>query len=198
MTPFIYPSEPHVRRHGPQGYQKAASYRPWLRDEFVFRCVYCLRREQWDLATSLHVEHFLPTSQHPTSTLQYDNLVYACALCNATKSNQITADPHNILLAGAVTVQEDGTLACSNVDAQRLIAQLRLNSPEMVHFRRLWLEIVAMAECANLNLYWQLLAYPVDLPDLRRLRPPAGNTRPNGIESSYRARQDQGELAELY
>ena len=47
MTAFTYPSEPDVRRHGPQGYADAASYRPWLRDEFAFRCVYCLFREQW-------------------------------------------------------------------------------------------------------------------------------------------------------
>jgi hypothetical protein len=36
MTAFTYPAEPHRRRHGPQGYADAASYRPWLRDEFAF------------------------------------------------------------------------------------------------------------------------------------------------------------------
>jgi len=35
MTAFTYPPEPHVRRHGPQRYADAASYRPWLRDEFT-------------------------------------------------------------------------------------------------------------------------------------------------------------------
>src|SRR5258708_6259440 len=45
--PFQYPAAPHVRRHGPQGYADAASFRPWLRDEFTFRCVYCLQREVW-------------------------------------------------------------------------------------------------------------------------------------------------------
>ncbi len=39
MSPFIYPARPHTRRHGPQGYAGYASYRPWLRDEFSFRCV---------------------------------------------------------------------------------------------------------------------------------------------------------------
>ncbi len=40
MTPlFVYPTLPHVRRHGPRGYADYPSYRPWLRDEFAFRCV---------------------------------------------------------------------------------------------------------------------------------------------------------------
>lgn len=48
MIPFEYPSAPLVRRHGPVGYLDYSSFRPWLRDEFGFRCVYCLRREQWE------------------------------------------------------------------------------------------------------------------------------------------------------
>lgn len=32
-TPFDYPPEPHIRRHGPRGYSDYGSYRPWLRDE---------------------------------------------------------------------------------------------------------------------------------------------------------------------
>ena len=47
MSAFRYPAVPHARRHGPRGYADAESYRPWLRDEFTFRCVYCLFREQW-------------------------------------------------------------------------------------------------------------------------------------------------------
>ena len=30
---------PHVRCHAPKGYQDYRSYKPWLRDEFPFRCV---------------------------------------------------------------------------------------------------------------------------------------------------------------
>jgi hypothetical protein len=44
---FIYPHHPHVRRHSPRGYRDYRSYKPWLRDEFDFRCVYCLWRERW-------------------------------------------------------------------------------------------------------------------------------------------------------
>ncbi len=42
---FDYP-EPRLERiHGPAGYSTYESFRPWLRDEFTFRCVYCLKRE---------------------------------------------------------------------------------------------------------------------------------------------------------
>ena len=48
MSPFAYPALPHIRRHGPQGYNDTESFRPWLRAEFMFRCVFCLVRERWE------------------------------------------------------------------------------------------------------------------------------------------------------
>ncbi len=46
---FTYPPPVTERRHGPGGYVDYGSYRPWLRDEFVFRCVYCLNRDPGDV-----------------------------------------------------------------------------------------------------------------------------------------------------
>lgn len=43
--PFRFAAAPHVRKHGPGGYEMYQSYKDWLRDEFTFRCVYCLERE---------------------------------------------------------------------------------------------------------------------------------------------------------
>lgn len=61
MTPFTYAAAPYSRRHGPRGYADYASYRPWLRDEFRFQCVYCLLREQWGrVAGMFDLDHFLP------------------------------------------------------------------------------------------------------------------------------------------
>lgn len=53
--PFVYLSDRHFRRHGPRGYADLRHFKPWLRDEFQFRCVYCLIRERWhpDGATDL-------------------------------------------------------------------------------------------------------------------------------------------------
>ena len=79
MGAFDYPTLPHQRRHGPQGYDDASTYRPWLRDEFTFRCVYCLLREQWGRVTGeFDVEHFRPQVNSPELGVTYDNLLYAC------------------------------------------------------------------------------------------------------------------------
>ncbi|MEX0819011.1 MAG: hypothetical protein WD070_05450 [Pirellulaceae bacterium] len=57
--PFLYPTRPHIRRHGPV-YTAYESYRPWLRDEFSFRCVYCLKREQWGVVRgTFDIDHFV-------------------------------------------------------------------------------------------------------------------------------------------
>lgn len=45
--PFTDPATPHRRTHGPFGYERYQLFNPWLRDEFVFPCVYCLEREVW-------------------------------------------------------------------------------------------------------------------------------------------------------
>lgn len=59
-TPFQYPIGKHVCRHGPVGYADPQRYKPWLRDEFHFRCVYCLCRERWvpDGEDAFSVEHY--------------------------------------------------------------------------------------------------------------------------------------------
>src|SRR5438445_783907 len=72
MTPFTYPSAPLVRRHGPVGYLDTSSFRPWLRDEFGFRCVYCLRRERWEPDLGVfEIDHFAPVSQSPDLRVAY-------------------------------------------------------------------------------------------------------------------------------
>ncbi|MBY0457436.1 MAG: HNH endonuclease, partial [Gemmataceae bacterium] len=87
MVPFVYPRLPHARRHGPRGYADYPSFRPWLRDEFVFRCAYCLRRETWGLVRgTFAIDHFLPVAVRPDLAVDYDNLVYACTTCNVAKS----------------------------------------------------------------------------------------------------------------
>jgi hypothetical protein len=62
--PLAYPNAPHVRKHGPKGYNPYKSYDQWLRDEFTFRCVYCLEREIWypNRGAAFAVEHVLSKS----------------------------------------------------------------------------------------------------------------------------------------
>ncbi len=197
-TPFTYPAVPHVRRHGPKGYADQQSYRPWLRDEFAFRCIYCLTRETWGPVSGLYaLDHFLPAASRPELALRYDNLVYACVPCNLSKGSSETLDPLG-LLDPVVTVFENGEIHADAPEAARLIDMLGLNRPRVREFRALWIRIVRLAERYDPVLFRQLMGYPEDLPDLSRLRPPEGNERPEGVNQSHFARRQRGELPAIY
>jgi hypothetical protein len=199
MSAFNYRNEPHRRKHGPQGYAHYESYRPWLRDEFTFRCVYCLTREQWGrVIGAFDIDHFLPQATNPGLATDYDNLVYGCARCNLIKSSQHVPDPLTVLATDNVRVLPDGILESHSDEAEALILALDLNSPEMVSWRLLWIRIVNLAQKNDADLYRQLMGFPADLPDLSRLRPPKGNFRPNGIAQSCFAQSARGELPDSY
>lgn len=199
MVAFLYPIEAHEQRHGPRGYASYESYRPWLRDEFAFRCVFCLVREQWGrVRGAFDIDHFLPVASHPEQERTYDNLLYSCTTCNAAKGRQILPDPTRVLLAADVQVNDDGTIEGRTVAARRLIRVLGLDDPEYTEFRLLWLDITALAEQCDPGLHRRLMGFPDDLPDLARLRPPGGNMRPEGVRASHFARWKRGSLAETY
>ena len=198
MNAFSYPLHPHQRRHGPQGYLDYESYRPWLRDEFEFRCVYCLRREQWDRLVAIQIDHFDPVNRLDDELPAYDNLLYACIRCNQAKGSQSVADPTAILLQETVTIGPDGQITSSSAEAKTLIAALDLNGAEVVNFRRTWMELLALAQRFQPSLYQQLRGYPENLPNLESLRPPQGNSRPEGIAESCYAKRQRNELPETY
>jgi hypothetical protein len=200
MTPpFEYPAAPHQRRHGPRGYREYSRFRPWLRDEFSYRCVYCLLREQWGrVRGTFTIDHFVAVALDPDLETDYDNLLYACSTCNLAKGAQILPDPLAVLTSAVVRVESDGTIhAPPNSEAARLIELLGLDSRESTEFRKLWIDIVALAQ-AKPELYQQLMGYATDLPNLRKCRPPEGNSRPAGVEQSAFARKQRGQLPSSY
>jgi hypothetical protein len=198
MPAFDYPIARLVRTHGPLGYADYASYRAWLRDEFAFRCIYCLSREQWGRVTGeFDLEHFLPQSTEPARRVDYDNLVYACRRCNLTKSDQSIPDPMGIT-AQQLRVLPDGTLQPHSADAETLVLKLDLNAPRMVEWRLLWIRLVDLAGEHDAILFRQLMGYPPDLPNLARLRPPSGNSRPSGVHASHFARRSRRQLPATY
>jgi len=143
---FVYPTIRQDRRHGPDGYSDLKSFRPWLRDEFAFRCVYCLLREQWSrIKGEFHIDHFVPSSIQPDSALQYSKLVYACAGCNLVKGQQSVADPMMTLTDDTVMVAVDGKLVGLTPDAKRTIEVVGLNSVSLVRWRMMWIRIVELA-----------------------------------------------------
>jgi HNH endonuclease len=155
MRGFEYPTEPHIRRHGPDGYNDYESYRDWVRDEFMFRCVYCRHREQWyDRGTTLNIEHFVPVVVDSSGKLEYTNLLYACATCNNAKRGAFgIPDPCSIAFADCVSVTEDGRLAELNKAGESLVRKLRLNSAKNVQHRSRWMRVLAALQLHEPNLY---------------------------------------------
>ncbi len=165
MTPFQYPGAPHRRRHGPRGYADLQSFRPWLRDEFDFRCVYCLLREQWGrMRAGFALDHFLPVSVRPEYQGRYDNLLYACIACNQTKGSAVLPDPTQVLTDQAVHVHEDGRLEGRTPEADRLIRQLGLDTAAESEARLLWQEIIALAGRYDRPFYQRLWATRTTYP----------------------------------
>jgi hypothetical protein len=196
---FNYPEARRHRRHGPRGYAAYESYRPWLRDEFTFRCVYCLKREQWGQVTAeFDLDHFQPQKLFRDQASDYKNLVYACRRCNAVKRDQQVGDPFSVMTWTRIRTMPDGTVRGVDAAASRLILALDLNSPKMLEWRIVWIRIVELARERDQGLLKRLISFPTDLPDLRRLRPPAGNGRPAGIAESWIALARRGELPDLY
>ncbi len=190
MQPFMYPESAHVRVHGPIGYSTTDGFRPWLRDEFSFLCVYCLRMEQWGRnVAEFAIDHFLPTSAYPDRALEYDNLLYACESCNTRKGDQLVPDPLSVLLESAITVNSDGTIVTKTTDARKLVRSMQLDSRDAVKFRARWIRVFQIAARFDPALLAELLAPPDDLPDLAALRPPGGNSRPDGAARSHFARR---------
>lgn len=195
---FDYPEPRDHRRHDPRGYKNYSAYRPWLRDEFAFRCVYCLKREQWGQVTGdFDIDHFQPQSRVPGRRLDYANLLYACHRCNSVKLDEEVADPFIGLTNRSIKTLPDGAIEGIDAAGQKLILQLDLNSPRLVKWRLLMMRIVELA-AQDQDLLRQLTGFPTDLPRLQSRRPPAGNGRPEGIAESWFVRKQQSALPDSY
>jgi hypothetical protein len=205
VRPFQYPNETLVRRHGPRGYFDPQRYKPWLRDEFHFRCVYCLCRERWcpDGDDAFSVEHFHPQALAAADICNYENLLYACCRCNAAKRDLINLlDPAKVPLAEHLEIGEDGQIHGRTDDGRELIQVCQLYRANLTAFRRGIFELLRalqdLKEDAQRQLLRRYFGFPSNLPRLSKLRPPGGNSRPQGIETSFFELRERGQLAEFY
>lgn len=195
--PFAYPVTPHRRRHGPAGYLKYQQYRPWLEDEFTFRCVYCLKRMVWSPTDVWSVDHLIPQDEAKELVCEYDNLVLACQCCNRLKSNHRVPDPGRVAYGQCLRVSPDGAIIPLNKSGHRLVRDLRLNEPRYQRWRSQRMrELRALAHCDPVG-YEQVMGFPKDLPDLAKLKPEL-NIRPQGIQESWFAKRQRGELPKVY
>jgi len=204
--PFAYPLIPHSPAHGPGGYADYASYKPWLRDDFAFRCAYCLTREQWNPSghDGFGVDHVVAQSAAPLLVLTYANLVYACNTCNSSKgAAPLPWSSLNQAVGIHVSVRQDGFAVALTADGEAWILAFRLNSNAKVRLRLEKLTALRAKQThpddADIDhLYRRAFGYPDDLPDLSVLRPPGGNAVAGSESRSHFARRSRGELAAVY
>ncbi len=209
---FSYPNQPHSRKHGPRGYLNHDGFKEWLRDEFTFRCVYCLFRERHypNDKDAFSVDHHLAQKPHPKLALEYDNLVYACVACNSRKKAKLALDPCKEAFSSHLHVNSDGIVTGLSVEGKDLVDCLSLNRPKLVRSRQKHLlmeNIVANApsvtdltdrERVLIECHKDTLRFPEDLPNLAALRPPKGNSRPCGVLNCFFALAATGRLPNAY
>ena len=206
--PFAYPTTFHFPTHGPAGYSDYRAYKPWLRDDFAFRCVYCLTRERWDASPSGHAsfgaDHVEAQSTAPTLITNYRNLVYACNSCNSAKRNRrLGIDPRTDAMARLLGVDAEGIVHALAPQAELMIEVFDLNEPGRISLRLEKLAILRSKQShpddANIDhLFRRAFGYPDDLPDLSALRPPGGNAVTGSELLSHYARRVNGELGDVY
>ena len=205
QEPMPYPNQPHRRLHGPTGYDDWTAFKPRLRDEFEFRCVFCRLREAWfpHGADSFSVEHLKPRSIAPELALIYDNMLYACSHCNSNKrDNWPIMDPCKVSYGRHFYVRDDGTIEALTKEGRRMVRLLQLDDEEMNRIRLRFLRLIRLLWANQTNteawdLYREIMGYPSKLPDLGTLRP-SDNIRPDGISQSHIQRSRRGELPEVY
>jgi hypothetical protein len=197
-APYAYPGNPHVRKHGPSGWSDYRKYRPWLRDEFTFRCVYCLERELWrDMRVAMPVDHFLPQARAPHLKKTYENLLYLCPNCNLLKGDSLLPDPCEVALGKCLKVHRNGHIAALNGHGELIVEVLELEDERIVAHRRRIIGTVLSHAATNPSELILWLGYPRDLPDLVA-HPPPSNSKPEGAKNCYHALSTRGRLPECY
>jgi hypothetical protein len=95
----------------------------------------------------------------------------------------------------------DGTVTANSEQGWDLIEICRLNRPNLVAFRRGMIEVLEMLsrrEDPDGQLARHYLGYPDSLPNLSLLKPPGGNSKPEGVDANFFAQRQQGRIPIVY
>jgi hypothetical protein len=125
--------------------------RQQIRDQFANCCAYCQTAEQLTVAI-FEIEHIVPLMAGGETVLT--NLCLACPTCNRYKATRLAAvDPQTNAETSLFHPQqqswiehfswnEDNTeLIGRTVTGRTTIATLRMNRPQMVRVRRMWVKL---------------------------------------------------------
>ena len=203
--PLNFPAKPYERKHAPQGYKGHKSFKPWLRDEFQFRCVYCLERERWYPSGhhAFSVEHVKPKADpdYEHLELEYTNLVYACLRCNSAKQMSILIDPCVETLADHLRFEPDGSVVGTTTEGEDMIGILGLDQSNPTRTRREHIQLYNLYkdyphDVKVRELFLSRFGYPDDMPTLSGRRGRNGNKGSDKL--SYMAKSKDGTLEETY
>ena len=197
--------EKHILKHHPVcvNYRK---YKPWLRDEYEFRCVFCKAREKWSSegAASFHADHLTPKSVDPERASDYSNLVYCCPRCNQVKSTKTLPGPCEEAYGLHYKLGDDGRAIALTRLGTSIIHTTGMNRARAVEYRKRMLDTAVHLskqaarpdpEAAGLLRRW--FGYPDDLDDLRELKVD-DNLRPEGAATCFHVKKLAGELPDTY
>jgi hypothetical protein len=204
--PFFFPKTAPGRRHGPAGYVNYEEYKDWLRDEFTFRCVYCLERETWypSRQAAFAVDHILPQIKRQDLVYDYDNLVYACLRCNSFKRDLEILDASRVALAKHLHFKSDGSVVARTRKGREFILLFHLNVAPATAVRNEKLRILRLKRRCPDNsevdqLFRETFGYPEELPDLRPpAKRPKANSRPEGVYECHFVRKREERLPQVY
>ena len=122
-------------------------YKPYLRQDFHYHCVYCTVHEvEWGGLRNFHVDHYRPKSRFPHLICDYSNLLYACGVCNVYKGDdwpsddpledgQGYLDPCEHDFDDHFRFQDDGIICGLSPVAKYMIERLHLNRSQIVRQR---------------------------------------------------------------
>lgn len=134
------------------------AFRPHVRQDFEYRCAYCLLEELWAGGEeNFELDHFRPRSRFPDRTDDFYNLYYACHPCNHLKADRW---PTPELEQGGICLvdlcqddfeahflpQADGTWAPLTPSAAYTIDAMRLNRTHLATLRALLAELLISRE----------------------------------------------------
>ena len=188
LPPFEYPKVRLTRRHAPVYGRDWEPYRDWLRDEFEFRCVYCLRREQWIGRRAMFaIDHIVPRAAGGAA-LDYRNLAYACARCNSAKDDNPVPHPEENAYGKCVEVDDEGNIRWQNREGRLLVRSVKLDEPEIIRLRKDEIRLLRNLARHEPERFRERMSNPDDLPDLKNRRPEK-NSKPESWRSSAHARK---------
>ena len=129
--------------------------------------------------------------------------MYSCSRCNSAKRDNPVADPTRIAFGKCLLIDDMGGIEAINDEGRVLIKLLHLDGPRIVKIRERFLRLLKWKSDSPNDprvdeLFLEAFGYPVDLPNLKRKRPPGGNARKKAAARCHYELRRLNQLARTY